>query len=382
MEQIYSRFRLLRKKISRSELALRLMGPPEHREAGAGPGVIMLQVDGLSFSQLQNGLSRGRLPFIRSLIKKHNFNLKPFYAGVPSTTPAVQGELFFGVKTAVPAFEFMDRERQKRLVMYYAASAGHVAEEMARTGGPALLEKGSSYSNIYSGGASEARYCAETMNLENLLQTLKPFRFLVLALLHFVKGLRVLGVSMVELLIAFFDFFKGLKDGKNFLKELKFIPSRVFICIVLRELIRFRVKMDLARGVPIIHANFTGYDEQAHRRGPESAFAHWTLKGIDGVIQDIYRAALRSDQPVYRFILFSDHGQETVRTWGYGSEKTLKQALADAYFTVVPAEKQSSGSGNRNGWEYLYAPAGNLWERILHGVRQNQARHPESSLTM
>ena len=42
--------------------------------------------------------------------------------------------------------------------------------------------------------------------------------------------------------------------------------------------------IDATRGLPVIYLDFVGYDEQSHRRGPSSRFAHWSLKGIDGAI--------------------------------------------------------------------------------------------------
>ena len=74
-------------------------------------------------------------------------------------------------------------------------------------------------------------------------------------------------------------FSKASIKGKNILKELNFIPTRLFVCVLLRELVRFRVKLDVTRGVPIVSANFLGYDEQAHRRGPASAVCPLDPKG-------------------------------------------------------------------------------------------------------
>ncbi|MDY6905636.1 MAG: endonuclease/exonuclease/phosphatase family protein [Thermodesulfobacteriota bacterium] len=357
VERIYRYIRRIRKKISRSELAVRLMGLDVHTGSNTDPGLVMLQVDGLSMEQLEKALSQNRLPFIQSLIDDHKFTMKPFYAGIPSTTPAVQGELLFGIKSAVPAFEFIDRKHNKRRAMFFADAAEHVADELYATGKAPLLDGGSSYSNIFAGGAKEARYCVETMHLENLLQTLNPLNLVILTLLHAFKTFRILGVALLEFILACNDFFKGILNGRHFFKELKFIPTRVFICIVLRELIRFRVKMDVSRGVPVIHANFIGYDEQSHRRGPDSAFAHWTLKGIDGVIQDIYRTALRSNCRAYRLILYSDHGQEKTRTFGYDTGISLKQAIRSTVARIDPAMSIPANASPGQGFEYLYARA-------------------------
>ncbi|MFW5774688.1 MAG: endonuclease/exonuclease/phosphatase family protein, partial [Chitinivibrionales bacterium] len=109
------------------------------------------------------------------------------------------------------------------------------------------------------------------------------------------------------------------------------IPSRVGICITLRELVTAGIIIDSARGLPIIHANFSGYDEQSHRRGPESGFAHWTLAGIDDAIYRVWRAAKRSAYRDYDIWIFSDHGQEQSLPYevhtGRKIEDSIRQAL-------------------------------------------------------
>src|SRR5690606_24163135 len=94
------------------------------------------------------------------------------------------------------------------------------------------------------------------------------------------------------------------------IQELKFIPARVAVCLLLREVITFGVRVDMARGLPVVQVNFLGYDEQSHRRGPHSAFAHWTLKGIDRAVGQILKAARHTSSRHYQVWLYSDHGQE------------------------------------------------------------------------
>jgi len=83
--------------------------------------------------------------------------------------------LIFTHHTQVPAFEFIDRHTRLRHAMFLPASAHTIAGRLRQTGKP-LLAGGSSYSNIYAGGAETARYCAETMNLESLIRATNPFR--------------------------------------------------------------------------------------------------------------------------------------------------------------------------------------------------------------
>ena len=343
MNKIRSYIKAVRKKLSRSEWIVKLLNLPRRSATEPGSGLIMVQIDGLAYTQMEKALQKKRLPFIHRLIRNRDYHLKEFYSGVPSTTPAVQGELFFGIKTGVPAFEFVDRKKNERFAMFYPGSVKHVAKILESRGEP-LLKGGTSYSNIYAGGADEARYCAETMDLESMLKATSPFKTLLILLFNIGKFFRIFAYVLVELGLAVTDFARGVAERKNVLKELKFIPTRVLVCIILRELIRLRVKMDVTRGVRIIHANFVGYDEQAHRRGPDSAFAHWTLKGIDGAIKDIYHTALRSNRRDYQLIVYSDHGQESVQAYEERFGKPLKKSIRETLINIdIDLHNEDSG---------------------------------------
>ncbi len=345
-------FRRLRKWLSRAEYSVRLLGLPKDEGDPTAPGLIIIQVDGLALSQLHAAFDRGRMPFLRDLTTQRDHRLVPFYSGIPSTTPAVQAELFFGEKTAVPAFEYIRRRTGERTMMFDARAAESVARAASSPDEPPLLAGGTAYSDIFTGGADEARYCVETLRLDNVLKAVNPIKAIPVLIIHIGKVFRVAGLTAIELGLAVIDCIRGVYDRKNIFQELKFIPSRVGVTIVLRELIRFRVKMDVARGVPVIHANLVAYDEHAHRRGPDAAFAHWCLSGIDGTIRDIYRTAMRSDCRDYRMIIYSDHGQERVVSYRVrhrkGVGEAVREVLAKSALAEIPVSVETAAHGREH----------------------------------
>ncbi len=108
-----------RKIASRNKWSMRLLGLPQSDTAEDVPGLVLIQIDGLSMTQFQKALQAGRLPFLEKQIRNGRWGCKPMYSGMPSTTPAFQGELFYGVKSCVPAFEFISRSEQQRHVSFY-----------------------------------------------------------------------------------------------------------------------------------------------------------------------------------------------------------------------------------------------------------------------
>jgi len=334
-----------RKKVSRSRWAAENIGPGVRGGAdGIQPGIVLIQIDGLGYDQFIRAIRHRRLPFLKRLLGNEEHVLRRFYSGLPSSTPAVQAELFFGVRSAIPAFHYVDRSSGGDMLMFDPQAVKKLAAglEERETG---LLNGGTGYGNILVGGAEEARFCIQGMDLQSIFYWRHPLKTLFLIITHLDGIFRICGLALLETLLAVVDFFRGLIDRKNIVKELRFIASRISVCIVLRELSRLHVKMDISSGVPIIHTNFVGYDEHAHRRGPSSAFAHWTLKGIDGVIRDIAKAAARSDHLQYRIIVYSDHGQEAVSPFENVCGETVQQAVARVFatgplagFSVRPAE--------------------------------------------
>lgn len=319
--------RRLRRTLSRSVWLARLLRLPVSEGAPTRPGLIMIQIDGLSQPQFERALDRGELPFLRRLIKREHYQVHSLYSGLPSTTPAVQAELFYGVKGAVPAFSFRDHESRRIVRMYEPEAAARVEALHTGHGVDALLKGGSAYSDIYTGGAAETHFCASSMGWGPTLRAANPLVMLAFLLGNLYSFLRVAGLFLLELGLALLDFVRGLVRGHDFLKELKFIPTRVGISILLRELCVIGGKIDISRGLPIIHINFLGYDEQSHRRGPRSLFAHWTLKGIDDAVARLWRAANHSAWRHYDLWVYSDHGQVRVHPYHQTQGYPLAEAV-------------------------------------------------------
>lgn len=317
----------LRRWISRSEWFIRWLNLPCFEGPPTTPGLILIQIDGLSLPQLHHALARKRMPFLRYLIRR-SYRLCPLYAGLPSTTPACQGTLFYGVHPAVPAFSFRDRQSGALVRMYAPNIAKTIEQFLAHQGFPLLLG-GSAYVDNFTGGAQEPHFCPAALGWGPALRRASSWVLAWFVLLHLPSFVRLAALMLIELGLAVADLLRGITEGQDFFKEFKFIPTRVGITILLRELTVIGTQLDAARGLPVIHLNFLGYDEQAHRRGPDSRFAHWTLSGIDAAIARIWHAARRSRRRRYQVWIYSDHGQEKVISYFDRFGRHLDKAVAE-----------------------------------------------------
>lgn len=330
--RIETTVRRWRRRLRRSEWLAHLLGLPTTSAPKNATGLVLIQVDGLSRPELERALAKGEMPFLKRLQEREHYQLHDLFAGVPSTTPAVQAELFYGVKSAVPGFGYMDRESRQLVRMYEPGPAAQVEARLKTTAGPPLLQDGSCYASIFRAGAAEPHFCPAELGWGPALRNARPLALLVMLITHFWSLLRTGALLLIELVLALIDCVRGLIQGQNLVRELLFVPTRIVITILMRELTTIGANIDIARGLPVIFLNFLGYDEQSHRRGPDSAFAHWTLKGIDDAIARVWRAAHHSAHRHYDVWIYSDHGQEKTQPYesryGQSFAKALTAAIA------------------------------------------------------
>ncbi len=330
LSHIEGLFRRLRRIFSRSEWAIRLLRLSKLERPTAEPGLVMVQIDGLSFTQFNRALQKKKLPFLGMLLRKEQYVLHPFYSGLPSNTPAVQGELFYGVKGCVPAFNFMDRSTGEQVKMFDAKYVEKF-EPRLKAQGVGLLEGGSSYSNIYTGGAKESHFCWGKMGWDGIWHAINPTVLPFVIILYLDIFVRTFLLLVVEFFLAVVECLKGTFKGRVFLRELELVYLRTLICVFLRDFIVAGVCMDIRRGLPVIHMNFLGYDEQAHCRGPSSRFAHWALLGIDEAIKNIHHVMRESSYRDYDLWVYSDHGQEKTVPYLIAHGRTIEDAVKSLF---------------------------------------------------
>ncbi|MGZ6909423.1 MAG: endonuclease/exonuclease/phosphatase family protein [Acidimicrobiia bacterium] len=348
--------------------------------------MLLVQIDGLSRRRLEAAIAAGRMPFLARLIAAGELREVPVYSGMPSTTPAAQAELFYGVDTAVPAFTFVDHETGRLMRMYEHAAATAVEQRIAARSSASLLAGGASYANVYTGGASDARFCMASLGVGDLvphhLRRLTP----VVVLAYAPALLRIAAVSAIEMLGVPGDLWSAVHGGEDRGTELKFSVSRILVGVVLRELAVLGMSVDLARGLRVIHGNFLGYDETAHRRGPDSTTAFGALRPIDAAIERLWKAAHRSHGRAYDVWIMSDHGQEATESYAARHGETVAAAIgriavarglvddAAAAFSAVPATGVQHQRSRQLGERAI--------GRIVPGLDLSDVRHEPGSLAV
>lgn len=329
--------------LQREERSIQPTGAAQENQAD---GLVMIQIDGLGRDQFESALAKGEMPFLKKILSRKQYICRTLYSGLPSSTPAVQGELFYGVQGVVPSFGFRHSANGQLQRMYDPTVASDVQHELEQSGTP-LLTGGSAYCNIYTGGANESHFCAASMGWKDILRGIKARNWILIALLNIPTIIRIVGLMVIELVFAIIDVFRGILTGKSLIAEIKFMAARVAVSIFLRDLITIGASVDISRGLPIIHVNYFGYDEQSHRRGPQSTFAHWALKGIDRSIEKLSKAANKNSNKHYDFWIYSDHGQEQTTPYekltGHSIDAAVQLAAAKGSTNSKPAHVVAMG---------------------------------------
>jgi uncharacterized membrane protein YvlD (DUF360 family) len=115
-------------------------------------GLVMLEIDGLSYWHIQKAIEEGWMPTLKDMIDQENYKISRFDCGTPATTPACQAGILLGNNHDIPAFRWFDKDQDRLMV------ATSVAEEIEPhlSDGIGLVREGSSIGNMFSGDAKKS----------------------------------------------------------------------------------------------------------------------------------------------------------------------------------------------------------------------------------
>lgn len=316
--------RLINVLFTRGPALLRRMGIPFSEVPVDRRGLIVVQIDGLSYPRLRQAIAQRRLPFVRQLLRKGKLRLSSFSSEIPTSTPAFQGGCFYGSNDNIPGFQFYDKGEGVYYRMGHSDCAYRIEKSFPN---PGLLRGGSVFSCVFTGEADASLFVFSTLLAPQRWKfVFRVWDIALLSVLNVLVIIKIAGLVVLELILALYDSVRWFFSGGTLRRELEFIALRVALTIVTRELITLGAIIDVYRRVPIVYLNYLGYDEHAHQRGPDSRVAMWTLKGIDRCIERLYKAALYSERR-YDFYILSDHGQCAVKPFEAVAGETLGEFM-------------------------------------------------------
>jgi len=295
--------------------------------------LLVVQIDGLSRAVLDEALARGRLPFLRRLIERRGFRVVPLCVGLPSSTPAFQMAAMYGVRPDIPGFHYRDKRRGADVYFPRGGDAALVEQAQAN-GRQGILEGGSAYGCVFTGGAAN-----------NLLTFAMMWRPSGAGLLRLVSKFVVLGwVALKASALTALELTRALlrlvadpvgEGGRGW----RWLVIKVAISVWLRQLFTLAVSRDLYAGVSAIYVNYLDYDVFAHAYGPRHRRAYRALRRIDASIRQLWTVLRRVPGHGYDLYVLSDHGQAACTPYRrLARGKPLEEVLFDEFFRPPPAE--------------------------------------------
>jgi len=289
-------------------------------------GFLCIQIDALPYELVCTAIERGYMPFLRKQLLREKMALKKWHCGIPSNTPAVQAAIMYGNNDDIPGFRWYEKDKGVYINFKNPLNAGIIQSRLDKHE-PKLLEGGSSYSNMFSGGAATSLATYGAIPGVNLARTLRIFQILILIALNFMTVVRAAFYTLWEFIVELHDYAAALWNKMIQRGEYFFPLYRILMNVWVRELTTIGVLTDIARGTPSIYVNFLAYDELSHQRGPFSRSALHSLRAIDRQVKKVVRMANRKILRDYDMFILSDHGTAAAMPFFFLYGETLEQLV-------------------------------------------------------
>ena len=301
------------------------LGPPP---ASGERRLLIVQIDGLSRAVLEQGLAEGRMPFLRRLLDRGDWRLRPMTVGMPTSTPAFQMAAMYGVRPDIPGFHFHDKRRREDVYFPRAGDAALV-EERQSAGRRGIVDGGSTYGCVFTGGAAD--------NLFSFAMIKRPTGTgVVRAVANFVVlgwvVVKALALTAVEIGRALLRLVADPVGEWN--RGFKWLAIKIAISVWVRQLFNLAASRDIYRGVSAIYVNYLDYDVFSHAYGPRHRRALRALRRVDRSLHHLWRVCRRVPEHRYDVYVLSDHGQAHCRPFDkLAGGRRIERMLFEDVFT-------------------------------------------------
>ena len=322
------------------------------------PGVVMIQIDGLSAPLAHWAIASGNLPTLARWLRSGSHTLAEWHAQLPATTPASQAGLLHGASAQVPAFRWYEKE-SGRLVVTNRPRDSALVESRLTDGRGLLADGGVSVSNVFSGDAPTSLLTMSTIGARRA-----PARYITAYLIDPFGLTQSLFLTAAEIVTELHQARRQrLRQVEPRIpRTASYVLLRGLTNVLLRHLNLSIIAEHVMRGAPSIYCDFVDYDEIAHHAGPARPEALAALEGIDGVLATLEELAVAAPRP-YHFVVLSDHGQSQGATfrqrYGVALEDLVRSlATVSGRSVVATGDDEQAGRARTLRAGLLHRPDG------------------------
>ena len=274
------------------------------------PGVVMLEIDGLSYPTLKKAISKGIMPTMQNWLDSNTHTLMQWETDLSSQTGASQAGILHGNNRDIVAYRWVEKENDNNIIVSGKLSHSPQIEKRI-SNGEGLLVNGISIANMFSG---DSKVSALTSSQFAPMSRNKTLHTLFLDSYNFQ---RIFVLFLWDILVEFKS--QLMHDIKNIQPRLRRTPIyaavRAGANVVLREATTEILTGEILTGeIDTAYATYMGYDEVAHHSGVEDDDVWNILKQIDLQFSRLLSAIEMSDRD-YKLVILSDHGQSNGATF-------------------------------------------------------------------
>jgi hypothetical protein len=318
------------------------------------PGLLVVQVDGLSLPVLREAIRAGRVPVLGRLVRSGEATLHPWIAMLPPTTPASQAGILHGNNDGIAGFRWYEKATARLLVANHPEDAAEIVRRIS-DGAGLLADDGAGIGNLVTGDAPRSYLTMATIDKRAPAHDERRMRGFFVTTVNYIR-LVVLMAGEVAKELYQAERQRGWAVEPRMHRDLHFAIERAATNIALRTVSTALVIEEMYGGAPTIYVDYTGYDAISHHCGPERVEAIDALEGIDRAIGSLLKAARYTGRP-YRMVVLSDHGQCLGATFQKRHGQTLEAVIAGhlpGTMTIVGTTEsvESAGFGRRIAAEF------------------------------
>ncbi|MDY7102505.1 MAG: phage holin family protein [Actinomycetota bacterium] len=344
------------------------------------PGVVYVQIDGLGIDVLRRAVRIGDVPNLARWLWSDTHRLHPWETEWSSQTGVSQAGILLGSTDDMPAFRWYEKADERLVVSNHPASAALI-EQRHDNGDGLLADGGSSYGNLYTGGAERAILTMSGAGRRKegrigagygpyFSHPHNTMRTLVAVATDIVRERRAAHAQR-------------RRDVRPRVKRSwSYSLLRSFTTVIMRDVCVYGVIGDIGEGRNAIYVDLLGYDEVAHHSGIERYDTMAVLRDIDRQVGRIERAIAWAPRP-YDLVVLSDHGQSQGATFAERYGVTLEDVVRDRHDPAaspkVPTEVRgyldaalAGVDGDGSGQGRLTASARERIDRAEQGTSKPQ----------
>ena len=295
------------------------------------PGVIIVEIDGLSYEVLCEAVERGDMPTVKEMIDSDNYNLRMWETDMSSQTGASQAGILHGNNEGIVAFRWIEKSNGNQMMQCSGITKVPELEHRISDGNGLLVDNGASRSNLFSGDTDNVIFTfSKILDFKKLYNNAwysvfsNPSNFARIIALFFADIIREIWSQIAHSI-------KNIRPRIN--RGITYIPTRAATNVFMREINTSTLIGDMMVGdVDVAYSTYLGYDEIAHHSGVRDNDAWFALREMDKQIKHLTNANKYCPRD-YQFVIQSDHGQTNGATftqrYGETFENFVKSLLPE-----------------------------------------------------